>query len=67
MRLDSQDWQIVEVIGGLSIFCIATVFVAVNTVYRRSKLKKFASENGFELLGKELVDGLYLRSTSFAW
>lgn len=46
---------------------VVTVVSAVKAIHRRQAMKSYAMENQFERLGDELVDGLYLRKTSFAW
>lgn len=55
----------------LTIYLLVVVVVGVTTairaIYRYRSMMRFASDNQFEHLGKELVDGLYLRNTTFAW
>jgi len=46
---------------------VAGTISAVRTIRRRRAIKQLAEASGFERLGSELADGLYLRKTSFAW
>jgi hypothetical protein len=46
---------------------ILGIYTAIKTIHRRQSMNTFAAEHQFEHLGSELVDGLYLRKTSFAW
>lgn len=50
-----------------AIVVVSGTIAAVRAIRRRSAVKKLADSGGFEKLGSELVDGLFLRKTSFAW
>src|SRR5579859_439145 len=51
-------YTVIAVVGTIS---------AVRAIRRRRAIKQLAEAGGFERLGSELADGLYLRKTSFAW
>jgi hypothetical protein len=46
---------------------ITVTAAAVRAIRRRGAVKELVSTGRFQRLGNELVDGLYLRKTSFAW
>jgi len=50
-----------------AIATVAGTISAIRAIRRRRAIKRLAEGGGFERLGSELVDGLYLRKTSFAW
>ena len=46
---------------------VSGIIATVTAIRRRNAVKKLADAGGFQRLGSELVDGLFLRKTSFAW
>ena len=49
------------------IVTITVTTAAVRAIRRRGAVKELVNSGKFQRLGNELVDGLYLRKTSFAW